>query len=226
MYKVYQGNIVPEENTIFVFGSNPEGRHGAGSAKVAKEQFGAIYGQGEGLQGNAYALPTTELRYEKQDKYSRFSMNPNDIVENIKRMYQCAREHPDKNFKVAYRNRKDEKTLCGYTSEQLMELFKEAVGDGDYPDNVWFSQEWADSGYLQLERSIKFPKALRPYQERMLVELKELEERTSKLNAFLGDREKYIDMPLEKLDLLVKQYHYMSLYEHVLRQRCNLEGIL
>ena len=53
MRKFYVGNITPEANTIFVFGSNPEGRHGAGAAKVARNQFGAIYGQGEGLQGNA-----------------------------------------------------------------------------------------------------------------------------------------------------------------------------
>ena len=64
--KYYTGNITPEPDTIFVFGSNPEGRHGSGSAKVARLQFGAIYGQGEGLQGNAYALPTTELRYQNQ----------------------------------------------------------------------------------------------------------------------------------------------------------------
>ena len=49
MRKFYIGNIAPEANTIFVFGSNPEGRHGAGTAKVARNQFGAIYGQGEGL---------------------------------------------------------------------------------------------------------------------------------------------------------------------------------
>ena len=30
----YEGMITPEPNTIFVFGSNPEGRHGAGAAKV------------------------------------------------------------------------------------------------------------------------------------------------------------------------------------------------
>ena len=53
--KHYTGNIIPEENTVFVFGSNPEGRHGAGAAKIAKEKFGAIYGQGEGLQGSSYA---------------------------------------------------------------------------------------------------------------------------------------------------------------------------
>ena len=58
----YTGNITPDANTIFVFGSNPEGRHGAGAAKIAREQFGAIYGQGEGLQGNAYALPTKRIK--------------------------------------------------------------------------------------------------------------------------------------------------------------------
>ena len=58
----YTGNITPDANTIFVFGSNPEGRHGAGAAKIAREQFGAKYGVGEGLTGNAYALPTKDLR--------------------------------------------------------------------------------------------------------------------------------------------------------------------
>ncbi|MCK5787456.1 MAG: hypothetical protein KAH32_00450 [Chlamydiia bacterium] len=57
----YSGDIEPDENTIFVFGSNPEGRHGAGAAKAAKEKFGAINGQGLGLQGNAYALPTKNI---------------------------------------------------------------------------------------------------------------------------------------------------------------------
>ena len=35
--KFYIGNIESlAENEIFVFGSNPEGRHGAGTAKIAK----------------------------------------------------------------------------------------------------------------------------------------------------------------------------------------------
>lgn len=45
---------------IFVFGSNLAGRHGKGAAKFAVENHGAIYGQGEGLQGNSYALPTKD----------------------------------------------------------------------------------------------------------------------------------------------------------------------
>lgn len=44
-------------NEIFVFGSNLAGRHGKGAALQAMK-FGAIYGQGEGLQGQTYAIPT------------------------------------------------------------------------------------------------------------------------------------------------------------------------
>lgn len=45
---------------IFVFGSNLAGRHGAGAAKAARQHHGAIYGQGVGLQGNSYAIPTKD----------------------------------------------------------------------------------------------------------------------------------------------------------------------
>ena len=71
--KFYKGDIEPSENTIFVFGSNPEGRHGAGAAKTAIEKFGAIYGQGEGLQGNSYAIPTKDLRVKENNGYRSIS---------------------------------------------------------------------------------------------------------------------------------------------------------
>lgn len=41
---------------IFVFGSNAMGHHDGGAAKVALEKFGAIRGQGHGLQGMSYAI--------------------------------------------------------------------------------------------------------------------------------------------------------------------------
>lgn len=62
LVKYYTGDIVPQENVVFVFGSNPEGRHGLGAAKVAREQFGARWGIGEGLVGNSYGIPTKDLR--------------------------------------------------------------------------------------------------------------------------------------------------------------------
>lgn len=47
-----------EDNEIFVFGSNLGGYHGGGAADIAFRQFGAIWGQGVGLQGQSYAIPT------------------------------------------------------------------------------------------------------------------------------------------------------------------------
>lgn len=49
---------------IFVFGSNLAGRHGKGAALHAYKYHGANYGQGVGLQGNSYGIPTkdTQLR--------------------------------------------------------------------------------------------------------------------------------------------------------------------
>jgi uncharacterized protein YegL len=47
-----------KENEIFVFGSNVAGNHNGGAAGYAKNHFGAIDGQAEGLQGQSYAIPT------------------------------------------------------------------------------------------------------------------------------------------------------------------------
>lgn len=44
-------------NEIFVFGSNLAGAHGGGAARLAYNRFGAIWGQGVGLQGQSYAIP-------------------------------------------------------------------------------------------------------------------------------------------------------------------------
>ena len=47
-------------NEIFVFGSNLAGAHGGGAAQLAYERFGAVLGQGVGLQGQSYAIPTMQ----------------------------------------------------------------------------------------------------------------------------------------------------------------------
>ena len=138
--KFYQGNIDPRPDTIFVFGSNPEGRHGAGAAKTARIHFGAIYGQGEGLQGRAYAIPTKDLRVTFNHGYK--SIPPERITDSIKKMYLCARQHPDKQFKVAYRNTY-ERSLNGYTGIEMIRMFLNA---GPVPENVWFSEEWRQTG--------------------------------------------------------------------------------
>lgn len=137
----YTGNITPADDVIFVFGSNPEGRHGAGAAKVAREKFGAIYGQGEGLQGNAYALPTKDLRVKENRGYR--SISKEQIVNNIRKMYRTAMQNPNKKFMVGYRNAVNEMSLNGYTGGEMIDMFIEA---GNIPSNVFFSEEWSKSG--------------------------------------------------------------------------------
>ena len=137
----YEGNIEPGENIVFVFGSNPEGRHGAGSAKVAHDVFGAQYGVGEGLTGDSYALPTKDLRVK--ENYGYRSISPEDITNSIRKLYETARSMPDKLFCVAYRNKPNEKTLNGYSGLEMMEMFLNAA---PIPENIVFSKEWIDTG--------------------------------------------------------------------------------
>ena len=48
---------------IFVFGSNLLGIHKKGAALCALKEHGAILGQGIGLQGESYAIPTKKSPY-------------------------------------------------------------------------------------------------------------------------------------------------------------------
>lgn len=65
-----ESRITPERinrlasNEVFVFGSNAQGHHYAGAAKVAVEKFGAIMGQGHGLQGKSCRCHETSNMYE------------------------------------------------------------------------------------------------------------------------------------------------------------------
>ena len=58
-----------KENEIFVFGSNLAGAHGGGAARIAYEKFGAIWGQGVGLQGQSYGIPTMHGGTDKIKPY-------------------------------------------------------------------------------------------------------------------------------------------------------------
>ena len=139
----YTGNIEPEENTIFVFGSNPEGKHGAGAARVALLKFGAKYGIGEGLVGNSYAIPTKDLRVLENNGLR--SISEKDIIKSIQKMYQIAEANPDKTFKIAYRNKADEVTLNGYNGREMFLMFLQATDDSNlFPKNVQFSEEWKE----------------------------------------------------------------------------------
>ena len=133
----YQGFISPEPEVIFVFGSNPEGRHGAGAAKIARLQFGAVYGNGEGLQGRAYALPTKDLRVKANNGYR--SISPERIMQSIRKLYAVARQNPELKFCIAYTNT-ESRSLNGYTGYEMAGMFAKA--EDTIPENIIFSENW------------------------------------------------------------------------------------
>jgi len=71
------------DNEIFVFGSNLAGRHDGGAARIAREDFGAIYGQGVGLQGQSYAIPTMQGGIETikpyVDEFIEFALSHREL---------------------------------------------------------------------------------------------------------------------------------------------------
>jgi len=145
MIKFYTGDIIPDKNTVFVFGSNPLGINGnpykgtGGAALVAVQNFGVglheIMNNCLSSSGSAYGLVTVSAPGMKR------SLTKDEIINNIRILYHTARCLPNKDFKVAYRNT-SRCSLNGYTGYEMMEMFLVA---GDIPENIWFSEEWINS---------------------------------------------------------------------------------
>ena len=79
-----------KENQIFVFGSNMNGNHAGGAARLAVEKFGAIMGRAEGIQGQSYAIPTLDEDMEK--------VAEEDLINYLANLRHFANEHPEKEF--------------------------------------------------------------------------------------------------------------------------------
>ena len=104
-----------KENEIFVFGSNLSGFHGAGAAKTAME-WGAIWGQGVGLQGKTYAIPT------KSEGITR-TLTIEEIKPYVDEFIQFAIDNPNLEFLVTEIGC----GLAGLTHIEVAPLFISAV---------------------------------------------------------------------------------------------------
>lgn len=132
--KTYSGLITSlPVNGIFTFGSNEQGRHGKGTALIAKDKFGANQGQARGLQGNSYAIVTKDLR-----KPTHPSKSMREIEQEIAQLYDFAIKHPELEFFVAYTAGGD--NLNGYSDVHMAHMF--AVHDS-IPTNMVFEAEFA-----------------------------------------------------------------------------------
>jgi len=99
------------DNQIFVFGSNLNGFHSGGAAKQALQEFGAVFGQGEGLQGKSYAFPTLDEDMNKIDTIR--------LLQYVANLYKCARENPEKEFILTEVGT----GIAGYDYEYMKSLF-------------------------------------------------------------------------------------------------------
>lgn len=130
--KTYKGRISRlKTNQIFVFGSNTQGRHGKGAALVAKQKFGAIYGQPDGLQGQSFGIITKDLTSKVQP-----SRTPTQIMDQISKLYKFALRNQDIDFIVAYST---ELNLNFYSAEEMAKMFAYA---GTIPDNIVFEENF------------------------------------------------------------------------------------
>lgn len=117
-----------QPNEIFVFGSNSEGRHGSGSAKMAL-RFGAVYGQSHGLQGNSYGIETIDLRI-----IGLRSVSLEAITKQVQELINFAKENPDKKFLVT----KIGSERAGYTIAEIAKCFDWF----EYPKNIILPKEF------------------------------------------------------------------------------------
>ena len=112
--------------SIFVFGSNLAGIHGAGAARFAVVNHGARYRQGIGLQGNSYAIPTKDHHIN--------TLPLDEIQKHVDVFIQFAKEHSLLEFQVT----RIGCGLAGYTDSDIAPMFKGA------PANCQLPEGWRD----------------------------------------------------------------------------------
>ena len=113
-----------KENEIFVFGSNLGGMHGGGAARAAYNRFGAVWGQGVGLQGQSYAIPTMQGGVETIKPYV------NEFIE-------FAQAHPEYKFLVT----RIGCGIAGFRDEQIAPLFAAAIDK----ENIILPKQFVES---------------------------------------------------------------------------------
>lgn len=109
---------------VFVFGSNEGGHHGAGAAKHAMREWGAIWGTGIGHAGDSYAIPTKDRNIQ--------TLPIAIVAQYVQEFLTYARASPDNLFLVT----RVGCGLAGFTDSQIAPMFRGA------PDNCLLPGGW------------------------------------------------------------------------------------
>ena len=107
---------------VFVFGSNTAGHHDGGAARLARERFGAIYGQAEGLHGQSYAIPTVGVSLP-------------ELRAAVRRFIDFADANPEMTFLVT----RIGCGIAGYRDEEIAPMFARAYSlpNVHLPESFW-----------------------------------------------------------------------------------------
>jgi hypothetical protein len=111
-----------KDGEVFVFGSNLAGLHLGGAAHIAHVKFGAVWGQGVGMQGQSYAIPTMHGGVDVIKPY-------------VDEFIEYAKEHPEYHFLVTPIGC----GIAGFTVDEIAPLFAEAksVDNISLPEEFW-----------------------------------------------------------------------------------------
>lgn len=112
-----------KDNEIFVFGSNLAGMHGGGAAALAYRCWGAVWGQGVGMQGQCYAIPTMHGGVDKIKPY-------------VDEFIEYARNHSEYDFLVTEIGC----GIAGFVPADIAPLFVEALD----VQNIYLPQRFLD----------------------------------------------------------------------------------
>lgn len=109
-----------KKKIVYVFESDEHGMLIGDSAIIAKNEYGAQCGAGNGLTGQAYAIPTLDMFGDK--------LSIGEIKFYISKFITYAENHPRRNFIVS----KIGTSRYGLTEQESIDLFSAF----DIPKNV------------------------------------------------------------------------------------------
>ncbi len=112
---------------VFVFGSNLVGVHASGAARAAHKFFGATWGQGEGLSGQSYAIPTMFKSAEEIKPY-------------ILRFIKFARQNPQLKFFLT----RIGTGIAGFSDGEISRLFCDYMEYWLSVPNIYLPKEFAE----------------------------------------------------------------------------------
>lgn len=101
-----------KDEEIIIFGSNVNGNHAGGLARVCADKWGAENGVGEGLTGQCYAFPTLGKDMQKR--------TIEKLEESVDKLIECMDCNKDKTFYLT----KVGLGIAGYTLEEIKPLFQ------------------------------------------------------------------------------------------------------